>query len=88
MKDFKLYTHPIGYGIDRGSPDGDETALAINDNGNLHIFTGQQAEVIITLIETRVHAEQKRIAKLLAFELGYPEKDLQYLINRREHHNG
>jgi len=31
-----------------------------------------------------VKAEQKRISKLLAFELGIPEKELSYLIERVE----
>lgn len=42
----------ISYGIDKGSPNGDYTALSIRDGKKLFTFVGEEAEAITNLIQT------------------------------------
>ncbi len=44
-------TDDIVYGIDKGSPNGDYTALSIRHKNKIFTFVGDEAEVIIDLIE-------------------------------------
>lgn len=63
----------ITYGVDMGSPDGDETALTIRKGKKLFTFVGEEAEVINALISKAREEENKlrseantKLARLLS----------------------
>ena len=56
----------ITYGIDKGAPNGDYTALSIRRGTKLFIFVGGEAEIIIDLLALKdiEHAKALELAKI------------------------
>ena len=53
----------IIYSIDKGSPDGDMTALTIRINDTFHNFVGEEAEAILALIKSEKEDLLARVDK-------------------------